>query len=280
MKCIPAHLAVAAVFAVAAAFPALAQDKAGAPAKGQAAPAASSAPAASASASGKELYPKAYFDLLLKERLAQGQPDTPELRNAIRDELNTRELLVREAKKKGVDKTTDVKNQTELAAQTVLVRAYVADWVKANPIPEAALHKEYDTIRAQMGDKEYKVRHILVDKEDDAKEIIASLQKGEKFEKLAERSKDTGSKAAGGDLDWNAPGNFVKPFSDAMVKLPKGKFTATPVQTQFGWHVIEVTDIREAKVPSFDEVKPQLQQRMQGQYLDNYFKELRAKRGV
>jgi peptidyl-prolyl cis-trans isomerase C len=280
MKCIPAHLAVAAVFAVAAAFPALAQDKAAAPAKGQAAPAASSAPAASASASGKELYPKAYFDLLLKERLAQGQPDTPELRNAIRDELNTRELLVREAKKKGVDKTTDVKNQTELAAQTVLVRAYVADWVKANPIPEAALHKEYDTIRAQMGDKEYKVRHILVDKEDDAKEIIASLQKGEKFEKLAERSKDTGSKAAGGDLDWNAPGNFVKPFSDAMVKLPKGKFTATPVQTQFGWHVIEVTDIREAKVPSFDEVKPQLQQRMQGQYLDNYFKELRAKSGV
>ena len=278
MKCIPAHLAVAAVFAVAAAFPALAQDKAAAPAKGQAAPAASSAPAAAAS--GKELYPKAYFDLLLKERLAQGQPDTPELRNAIRDELNTRELLVREAKKKGVDKTTDVKNQTELAAQTVLVRAYVADWVKANPIPEAALHKEYDTIRAQMGDKEYKVRHILVDKEDDAKEIIASLQKGEKFEKLAERSKDTGSKAAGGDLDWNAPGNFVKPFSDAMVKLPKGKFTATPVQTQFGWHVIEVTDIREAKVPSFDEVKPQLQQRMQGQYLDNYFKELRAKSGV
>ena len=278
MKRIPPHLAVAALFAVAAAFPALAQDKAAAPAKGQAAPAASSASAPAAA--GKELYPKAYFDLLLKERLAQGQPDTPELRNAIRDELNTRELLVREAKKKGVDKSADVKNQTELAAQTVLVRAYVADWVKANPIPDAALRKEYDTIRAQMGDKEYKVRHILVEKEDDAKEIIAALQKGEKFEKLAERSKDTGSKAAGGDLDWNAPGNFVKPFSEAMVKLPKGKFTATPVQTQFGWHVIEVTDIREAKVPSFDEVKPQLQQRMQAQYLDNYFKELRAKGGV
>jgi peptidyl-prolyl cis-trans isomerase C len=278
MKRIPSHLAVAALFAVTAAFPALAQDKAAAPAKGQAAPAASSA--AAPAAAGKELYPKAYFDLLLKERLAQGQPDTPELRNAIRDELNTRELLVREAKKKGVDKTADVKNQTELAAQTVLVRAYVADWVKANPIPDAALRKEYDTIRAQMGDKEYKVRHILVEKEDDAKEIIAALQKGEKFEKLAERSKDTGSKAAGGDLDWNAPGNFVKPFSEAMVKLPKGKFTATPVQTQFGWHVIEVTDIREAKVPSFDEVKPQLQQRMQAQYLDNYFKELRAKGGV
>jgi len=267
------NLAVTAAFAVLAALPAQAQDKAPA-AKSQAAPAA--APAAG----GKELYNKVYFDYLLKERLAQGQPDSPELRNAIRDELNTRELLVREAKKKGTDKTTDVKNQTELAAQTVLVRAYVADWIKANPIPEAALRKEYDTIKSQMGDKEYKVRHILVEKEDEAKEIIAELQKGTKFEKLAERSKDTGSKANGGDLDWNAPGNFVKPFSEAMVKLPKGKFTATPVQTQFGWHVIEVSDIRDAKVPTFEEVKPQLQQRMQGQYLDNYFKELRAKNGL
>jgi len=273
MKRTSIHFAVTAALALFAALPVLAQDKAP---KSQPAPAAAAAP----SAASKEIYPKVYFDYLLKERLAQGQPDTPELRNAIRDELNTRELLVREAKKKGVDKTTDVKNQTDLAAQTVLVRAYVADWIKANPIPEAALRKEYDTIKSQMGDKEYKVRHILVEKEDEAKEVIAELQKGGKFEKLAERSKDTGSKAAGGDLDWNAPGNFVKPFSDAMVKLPKGKFTAQPVQTQFGWHVIEVTDIRDAKVPSFEEVKPQLQQRMQGQYLDNYFKELRAKSGL
>ena len=277
MKRTSIHFAVAALIAVVAAFPALAQDKAAAPAKSPAAP---SAAAAAPAAGGKELYPKQYFDLLLKERLAQGQPDTPELRNSIRDELNTRELLVREAKKKALDKSPDVKNQTDLAAQTVLVRAYVADWIKANPIPDAALRKEYDSIKAQMGDKEYKVRHILVEKEDEAKEIIVALQKGDKFEKLAERSKDTGSKATGGELDWNAPGNFVKPFSEAMVKLPKGKFTATPVQTQFGWHVIEVTDIREAKVPSFEEVKPQLQQRMQGQYLDNYFKELRAKSGV
>ena len=131
-----------------------------------------------------------------------------------------------------------------------------------------------------MGDKEYKVRHILLEKEDDAKEVIVELQKGGSFEKLAERSKDAGSKGKGGDLDWNAPGNFVKPFSEAMVKLPKGKFTPQPVQTQFGWHVIEVTDIREAKIPSFDEVKPQLQQRLQAQNLDNYFKELRAKGGL
>jgi peptidyl-prolyl cis-trans isomerase C len=262
-------LATMAVVAVLAGGPTQAQDKA-APAKSQAA-----APAAS-----KELFPKAYFDFLLKERMAQGQPDTPELRNAIREELNTRELLVREAKKKGLDKNADIKNQIDLASQTVLVRAYVSDWVKANPVPDAALRKEYDTIKAQMGDKEYKVRHILLEKEDEAKDVIVELQKGGKFEKLAERSKDSGSKANGGDLDWNAPGNFVKPFSEAMVKLPKGKFTAQPVQTQFGWHVIEVTDVREAKIPGFDEVKPQLQQRLQAQSLDAYFKELRSKGGL
>ena len=272
------HSITLALAASLVALPVLAQDKAAAPKAAPAAPA--KATAAAAAPAGKDLYPKQYYDLLLKERLAQGQQDTPELRNALREELNTRELIVREAKKKGLDKDPDIKTQMDLTSQTVLVRAYVSDWVKAHPVPDDVLHKEYDAIKAQMGDKEYKVRHILVEKEDEAKDIIVQLQKGEKFEKLAERSKDPGSKANGGDLDWNAPGNFVKPFSDAMVKLDKGKFTATPVQTQFGWHVIEVDDIREAKIPSFDEVKPQLQQRLQGQYLDAYFKELRAKNGV
>jgi peptidyl-prolyl cis-trans isomerase C len=252
------------------------------------APAASapkaSAPAASPAAAapaGKALYPQSQFDFMLKERLAQGQQDTPELRNAIREELNTRELLAREAKKQGLDKTNEMKAQMDLAAQTVLVRAYVGDWLQKNPIPDAELHKEYDAIKGQIGDKEYKVRHILVDKEDDAKAIIAELQKGAKFEDLAKaRSKDPGSKDKGGDLDWNAPTNFVKPFGDAMKATPKGKFTPQPVQTQFGWHVIEVDDIRDAKVPSFEEVKPQLQQRMQAQWLDKYFKELRTKNGV
>jgi len=243
-------------------------------------PKAAAPAAAPAKAEGPNLYSQATYDFMLKQRLAQNQPDSPELRAAVRDELNTRELLVREAKKAGVDKNPTVKTEMELAQQTVLVRAYMADYLKAHPVSDAALHKEYDAIKAQIGDKEYKVRHILVDKEDDAKEIIVALQKGEKFDKLAERSKDTGSKINGGDLDWNAPANFVKPFSDAMVALPKGKFTTTPVQTQFGWHVIEVDDIRDAKVPPFDEVKPQLQQRMQGQVVDAYLKELRAKSGM
>jgi peptidyl-prolyl cis-trans isomerase C len=253
----------------------------GAQAQPAAPKAAAPAAAAAAAPAGKALYPQAQFDFMLKERLAQGAPDTPELRNAIREELNTRELLMREAKKANLDKNADVKNQMDLAGQTVLVRAFVADWIKKNPIPDAELKKEYDTIKAQMGDKEYKVKHILVEKEDEAKDIIAQLQKGGKFDELAKaRSKDPGSKDRGGDLDWNAPGGFVKPFADAMAATPKGKFTPQPVQTQFGYHVILVEDVREAKVPPFDEVKPQLQQRLQAAYLDKYFKELRAKGGV
>jgi len=244
--------------------------------------AAPKAAAAAAPAAGdKQLYTQGQYDVLLKERLAQGGQDTPEVRNAVKEELNTRELLAREAKKAGLQNTPDVKTQMDLASQTVLVRAYVTDWVKKNPVPEAELKKEYDTIKSQIGDKEYKVRHILVEKEDDAKAIITELQKGAKFDELAKsRSKDPGSKDKGGDLDWNAPANFVKPFGDAMKTTPKGKFTAQPVQTQFGWHVIEVEDVRDAKVPGYDEVKPQLQQRLQAQWLDKYFKDLRAKNGI
>ena len=249
-------------------------------AQAPAAPKAAPAPATKA-AEGKALYPQAQFDLMLKERTSQGQPDSPELRASLREELNTRELLAREARKQNLDKTADMKAQMDLASQTVLVRAYVADWISKNPIPEADLRKEYDAIKGQIGDKEYKVRHVLVEKEDEAKEIVAELQKGAKFDELAKaRSKDPGSKDRGGDLDWNAPTNFVKPFGDAMKATPKGKFTAQPVQTQFGWHVIMVDDVRDAKVPSYEEVKPQLQQRMQAQWLDKYFKDLRAKNGM
>jgi peptidyl-prolyl cis-trans isomerase C len=265
-------LALAVMAALA--LPAAAQAQApAAPKAAQAAP--------KAAAEGKALYPQSQFDLMLKERTSQGQPDSPELRAAIREELNTRELLAREAKKKGLDKQSDVKTQMDLSSQTVLVRAYVADWLKSNPIPDADIRKEYDQIKSQLGDTEYKVSHILVEKEDEAKDVIAELQKGAKFADVAKaRSKDPGSKDRGGDLDWNAPANFVKPFSDAMVKAEKGKFTPQPVQTQFGWHVILVEDTREAKVPGFDEVKPQLAQRMQAQHLDKYFRDLRARNGL
>lgn len=146
------------------------------------------------------------------------------------------------------------KHQEEAATET-----------NRNPITDDALKAEYDKIKAQMGDKEYKARHILVEKESEAKDIIAKLKKGEKFEKLAEKSKDPGSKYKGGDLGWNAPASYVKPFSDALTMLQKGKFTTEPAQTQFGYHVIQLDDVRDLRAPSFDEVKNSLRQRLQQQ---------------
>ena len=199
----------------------------------------------------------------------------------IRDELINRELVMREARKKGMDKDQALKASMELNSQTVLVRAYMQEYVREHPPSEDQLKKDYEAIRKELGSKEYRARHILVDKEDEAKEVISQLQKGDKFEKIAEqRSKDPGSKDKGGDLDWASPVNFAKPFSDAMVGLQKGKFTPTPVQTQFGWHVIMLEDVRETKAPSYEEVKPNLTQRAQGLLVEKHLADLRAKAAI
>lgn len=223
--------------------------------------------------------PQVRADLLIKERLAQGQPDTPELRNAIREDLISRELLAQEAVKKGFDKNPDAVTQIELAKQSVLVRTYLQDVMKSSPVGDDALKAEYEKIKAQMGDKEYKVRHILVEKEAEAKDIIAQLKKGVKFEKLAAKSKDP-SKSNGGDLGWSAPGAYVKPFADAMMALKKGEYTKSPVQSQFGWHVIQLDDMRAMQAPPLDQIKPQLSQRMQQQQIEKTVADLRAKAKV
>ncbi len=238
------------------------------------------APVAKAAA-GEIAVPIDQLDLIVKERLAQGQPDTPELRAVLRDELINRELFMRAAKVKGVDRAPGMKTQMQVASDSILIRAYISDYLTANPVTEETLKKEYETIKAGLGDKEYRARHILVEKKDDAENIIKQLQAGGKFEELAKaNSKDPGSKDNGGDLDWAVPSNFVKPFADAMTSLQKGKYTTIPVQSPFGFHVIQLEDVRDAKAPSYEEVKPQLAQRLQGQVIEKHLAELRAKAGM
>jgi peptidyl-prolyl cis-trans isomerase C len=225
--------------------------------------------------------PMARLDAVMKARTQQGQPDNPEVRAAIRDQLVTSEILAQESAKKGLAKRADVANQLDLARQQVMVQAYVQEFYKTHQPAEADLRREYELIKTQLGDREYKARHILVDKLEDAKDAIAKLKKGDKFEDIAKAiSKDPGSKERGGELDWAAPSGYVKPFSDAMVKLEKGKYTPEPVQTQFGFHVIQLDDTRELKVPSFDEVKPNITQRIQSQMLEKEIGELRKKAKV
>jgi peptidyl-prolyl cis-trans isomerase C len=221
--------------------------------------------------------PSSRADAMIKQMAAQGQQDSPQLRAMVKEELVNREILMQEADKLGLSSSAEVKNQMEMARQSIVIRALVADYVKKNPVSEADMKAEYDKFKAQAGDKEYHARHILVEKEDDAKAIIAKLKSGAKFEDLAKQSKDTGSAANGGDLDWAPPSAFVKPFSDAMTSLQKGQITETPVQTQFGYHVIKLEDSRPAKVPSFEEVKPQIAESLQQQKLQAYQQELKKK---
>ena len=242
--------------------------------------AASAAWAQNAAIVNSKPIPKAKVDEFVQALAAQGRPDSPELRNAVREELIARELFMQEAEKKGLTRNAEVQRQLESMRQDVLIRALIRDHLKSNPVTDQELKAEYDKLKGQNAEKEYKARHILVDKEDDAKKIVEQLKKGAKFEDLAKQSKDTGSAANGGDLDWNVPGTFVKPFAEAMAKLEKGKFTEAPVQTQFGWHVIQLDDVRESKAPALEQVKPQLQQELERRKIQDLQQSLRAKARV
>ena len=221
--------------------------------------------------------PQSRIDMRVKAAAQQGQPDTPDLRKAIREDMINLEVLAQEASKLGLNKSSEVLQQLELAKQTVLANAFIQDYVQKHPVSDDALKQEYDKLKANVGNKEYKARHILVETEDEAKSIIAQLGKKAKFEKLATKSKDAGSAERGGELDWAVPSNFVPPFANAMVSLKKGEYTMEPVESQYGWHVIKLDDVRDLKVPSFDELKPQLQQRMQQQNVQNAISEMRDK---
>ncbi len=232
-----------------------------------------------ATVNGKAI-PAARAEAMISEQRAQGAPDSPQLRDAVREELVRREILGQEAVNKGLDKKGDVQVQMDLARQAILIRAYLQDYVKNNAVSEADIKKEYDAVKGRMGDKEYKPRHVLLETEEQAKEVIAKLQAGSKIEDLAKDSRDPGSKERGGDLGWSNPGMFVAPFSEAMVKLTKGKFTTTPVKSDFGYHVIMLEDVRDLKAPPYEEVKPQIQQRLQQQKVEKHILDLRAKAKV
>ncbi len=224
--------------------------------------------------------PKIRADALIAGQAAQGQPDSPELRKAVTEELVRREILTQESLKKGFDKKPEVQGQVELARQGVLIGAYLNDYVRNHPVTEDQIKKEYEAIKGKLGSKEYKARHILVEKEDEAKVIIEKLKKGARIEDLAKDSKDPGSKERGGDLGWANPASFVPPFSAAMTKLEKGKFTETPVKSDFGWHVILLEDTRELTLPTLDEAKAQISQQLQQRMVQKHIEELRAKAKV
>jgi peptidyl-prolyl cis-trans isomerase C len=225
--------------------------------------------------------PKSRLDALAQQVAKSGRPITPEVQSQMRDAVITREVFAQEAEKLGLMGSDDYKNQMGIARQTVLITVLIDDFKKKNAVSNAELKAEYDKFAAANGGKEYKARHILVEKEADAKAIIASIKKGGKFEDIAKKqSKDPGSGANGGDLDWANPSSYVAEFTEAMLKLNKGQMTENPVKTQFGFHIIRVDDIRTAQLPAFEELKPQIAQQLEQQRLGAYQQSLREKAKV
>lgn len=225
--------------------------------------------------------PLARVEALAQQVAASGRPVDDQVRAQLKEEVVLREIFMQEAQKRGVGATEEFKTQMELARQTIMIRTLFSDYQKKNPITAAAIQAEYDKFVAANGGKEFRARHILVESEDEAKAIIKSIKGGAKFEDIAKKqSKDPGSGANGGDLDWAAAASYVTEFSEAMVKLDKGQMTEAPVKTQFGWHVIRVDEVRQAKLPTLEEVKPQVLQQMQQQQLSEYQRNLREKAKV
>jgi len=224
--------------------------------------------------------PQSLADYMLAEQKRNGGQETPEIKAAIRDRLITGEIMAQEARKKGLDKLPATATQIELSRMDILTRATVEDYMKSHQITDADLKSEYDRIKATITGNEYKSRHILLEKQEDARKIIARLKKGEKFEELAKLSIDQGSRNNGGELGWSLPTAFVSSFANAMTGLKIGKITEEPVQTQFGWHIIRLDDVRAIKAPTFEESKEQLRGRLQQAKSQKLIMDLKSKASI
>ena len=231
-----------------------------------------------ATVNGKAIQ-QSLVDLVVRQGASSGRPDTPETRQAIVDQLTMQAVVADAAVGKGLDKSEGIAEQIDAVRQSILANAYVQDYIKNNPVTDDALKVEYERIKATLTGSEYKARHILVEKEAEARDIIARLKKDPgAFAKLArERSKDDGSKGNGGDLGWFDLAGMVPEFGAAVSKLEKGKITDEPVKTQFGYHVIQLEDSKPIEAPPFDEVKPNLAPQVQQQALKKHLDDLKAK---
>ncbi|MGE4370396.1 MAG: peptidylprolyl isomerase [Burkholderiaceae bacterium] len=229
-----------------------------------------------ATVNGQEIQQK-QVDEFVALLAQQGVPDTPELRERVKEELVNRLIMVQAAEKAGITKDAEVQQELELARQGILVRALMANYLEKNPITDAQIKAEYDKLKeAQSKELEYKLRHILVKEKAEAEALIADLKSGkQKFEAAAkEKSQDPGSGQNGGDLGWGPVSNYVPEFAGAVSSMKKGDLTSQPVQTQFGWHIIQVDDTRQAKFPEMEEVKPQLEEMLRKQMLSQYQEKL------
>lgn len=252
-------------------------DKTGTDAKKSAAPppeAAVSSENAIAIVNGKPIS-KVSVEILMASQRRGGAP-VPE--DKVVEEVIKRELLRQEAESAGLANDPKYAAHLENARRMILAQAAMEHFSSGMKVGDEELKKVYEEKIGPMKMAEFKARHILVKTEQAAKDVIAKLKKGEKFDALAKKlSTDPGSKDKGGDLGWFSPQQMVPPFSQAVMAMKNGETTQTPVQSDFGWHVIQREDSREQPPPPFDAVKEQLRSLVQSEKLQEHLAELQSK---
>ena len=221
------------------------------------------------------------FNLTIRTLVNQGQADSPELRQAVKNDLINKELVAQEATRLGLANSIDFPDQMAQLRQNLLLQAFLENHFKKNPMTDAQLREEYDRQRKLMGDTsnafQYRVSQIVVSTETDAMDLIRRLQKGELFGRLAQDfSLDTASKAQGGSLGWMMAGQVIPAVANVLPTMAKGAITPKPIQTPAGWVILKLDDKRAFKIPSFEESKPQLQQALVQQYLGQVIQGLRT----
>ena len=215
------------------------------------------------------------LDAYMQQRLAQvPEADTPGARRKILDEAINIELAIQDAMNKHLEKDPFVALELETQRRNILASAAFADFLKKHPTNDADLKKIYEERIHAEDFRDYKVRHILTDSEDKAKALIAKLNKGADFIELAKTASTGPSAAQGGDLGWLNSRDILPELLTSVQKLDKGKYTTTPVKTQFGWHIVKLDDVKQIPVPAFDKVKQELLAIAQRESLEKYLAEL------
>ena len=215
------------------------------------------------------------LDVYATQRKAQPGNEQANTEEAILNELIALELMRQDSIKKGLDSQPVVIASLNQTTRTTLAGAAIKDFMTNNPVTDEAAKAFYDEQMGAVG-KEYNARHILVADEESAKEVIKLLDSGSDFSELAKEKSTGPSGASGGELGWFGAGQMVKPFSDAAAELDKGAYTKTPVQTQFGWHVIILDDVRESTPPPFDDVKDRIKMLLANQKLQAYIESIKS----
>lgn len=222
--------------------------------------------------------PQIYANFVRQNRTNRnGAPETL-TDESLKEAVVTVELLSQEAIRKGLDTGPTVVAALEFQKKDILSQALIDDYVRSHPISEDAVKAEYELAKNKAGDSEYRISHILVTSEKEAKEVITKLnaKKKAKFEDLAKKHSSDTSAGNGGEIGWTVPGNLVPEFAEAMVKMKAGETSKNPVQTKFGWHVIRLQETRKLDFPEFDKLKNRIANQMQQHQLRKYVQELRA----